>query len=272
MFFLLLLIPLVSAFSVNSPVTIEVLLQDDSVGLVSLSNASCLISVFFFGNNSFVVHDQSMTAGIPYQFTFVPDTAGSYRTSVLCSYLNESVNYHEDFAVTSLVSTPSGAGRGVLVLNANISTAQDSYAVNIRDPIISFPVTYTVNSIPKSSGYASWDLLRDGNKVDSGVFLISGTGQYVFEYDARELTTGDYEIFMWFDGVSKGVNLSVYDAPINFLTGLVIDDSTGEVVTFRVVVLFFILLLVLFVLWLLFYRRKAKKVQNQIPRQQFGNR
>lgn len=271
-FLLFLFVPLVGAFSVNSPVVIEVLLQDDSgSSLVSLSNASCLTSIYFFGNSSFVVHDASMTAGIPYEFIFIPDTAGDYRVSVLCSYLNESVNYHQDFEVTALVSTVTG-GRGVVTLNANITVSQDSYAVNVESPQIIIPIAYTVDNVLKNSYSAKWDLLRDGNKIDSGVFRINGTGQYFFDYDVRELPVGEYEVFMWFDGVSKSVPLRVYDIPMNFITGLIVDESVGEVVTFRVIVLFFVFLLLLFILWLLLRGRPKDKVTVNNPRPAIQNR
>jgi hypothetical protein len=260
---LVLLVPFVSAYSVNQPVVIDALLQDDSSGLVSLSNASCLISIYFFGTNSFVVHDAYMTAGVPYQYVYVPSVAGDYRSSILCSYLNEYVSYFEDFSVTAVSgSNVTVTNRGVSGV-ASISVPQDSYTISAGS--VSIPVSYYLNGVQSLSPVSKWELLRDGNTLDSGVFVLNGK-DYVFNYDFSNMPTGEYQVFMVFDGVTRGVDLSLRPATQNFITGLVVDETTGEVVTFRVVVLFFIFLLILLVLWLLLRRRKKDEVVRPVSR------
>ena len=94
---LLFLLPLVSAYTVNQPLTINVKLQyDNGTALSDVLVPACIDSIYFKGNSSFVQHDAEMTAGTYHSTVFTPSTTGDYQLSVECTYNNETAKYFDE--------------------------------------------------------------------------------------------------------------------------------------------------------------------------------
>jgi hypothetical protein len=292
--FFLVSISCISAYNVGDSVPLSVNAQYDN-GL-SLSNIPipCKLSIFNQGTDVFVLRNVSMIpSGAYHTYSFIPVLDGSYTASVLCSYLGDSSVFWFDFVVGAVPVVPSGGGRGIdpsgsSVLQGVFGNASGSivpehstYVVNVKDDsILTYPTSYLVDSKPANARVSSWKLLRDGNVLDEGSFVISSLGVYSFSYDFKDLPVGDYQVAESFDNKPILVDVRVVSrsADLSMISGLVtLDDGSFSVV--KSGLLLFILIIIIASTILLFRSLRKKSVTTHhvpsnasIPRRDFNNR
>lgn len=259
---LLLLVPLVSAYQVNSPLDIKVKLQyDNGVNLTDVMSTACIASIYYAGNSSLLVRDQPMTPGTYHDIVFLPTAVGDYTISIKCTYGNETVTYHEDFSITPpIVGSTSGGGQ-VLNLNVKIMPEKKSYTVNVHESSkLAFPIQYSVGGKLSNSNEAAWRLVSQDKVLAKGFYKIVSTGNYEFDYDFKDVLPGSYQLFLDFDGRTEIVDVSVVsmEQTVSLISGMV-TGSDGKLSVVRVTfsILFILLLLMAFVL--LWRRSRTQK-------------
>jgi hypothetical protein len=198
------LVPLVSAYQVNQPLTINVKLQlDNGTVLTDVLVPACIDSIYYDGNSSLLVRDQPMTPGTYHSTVFTPPAVGDYELSVFCTHNNETVRYFETISITPVISgSGSGGSIGqVLNLNAKILPSQSRYVVNLGvDSRLQFPVQYYSNGVLAASNQATWTLTQNDAAKDKGTFVMQSTGNYQFDFDFNNYVPGDYTLYLSFYG------------------------------------------------------------------------
>jgi hypothetical protein len=260
---LILCVSFISAYTVNQPLDIQIKLQyDNGVTLTDITSSACIISIYFHGNNSLLVRDQSMIAGSYHSYSFTPVSTGDYTVNVKCDYNNESAIYVEDIVIEPPSSSVSSGGQK-LILNTQISPESTSYVVNLQgQTILQFPIQYFANGKMTNSNEQEFRIVKEDKILDKGMMKITGTGNYLFDFDFKDYLTGDYKIFLYFDGRSQIVDLKVISISedLNFITGWVID-SKGDVSPVRAItgILFLILIIIAVVVFLQSLRQRQRK-------------
>jgi hypothetical protein len=261
--FVLLLVSSVSAYQVNQPLNVQAKLQyDNGLTLVDVNSQACIMSVFDHANNSLVVRDKNMTpAGGYHSYSFIPSDVGTYTINVKCVFNSEEAVYYEDVEIVQLTNEPSGGGVGsqVLNLNAKISPDKLNYVVNLKgDTRLKFPVNYYAGGVLKNSNEAEWRIIKEDKVLNKGSFIILSTGTYQFDYDFKDYLTGDYKIFLYFDGRNEIVNLKVISISedLNAITGWAVN-SDGNVSPVRAIIgISFLILIIVAVV--LFFKRMGR--------------
>ena len=255
----LVVLPLVSAYQVNQPLTINVKLQyDNGTAISDVVVPACIASVYYEGNSSMVLYDSAMVAGVYHGIIFTPTATGVYTLSVKCSYSGETAKYYEDIFITNPIvdSTGGVSGSQTLNLNTKIMPEKRQYVVNLQgDTLLKFLTEYYSNGNLANSNQAEWSVVKDDKILNKGLYVIKSTGIYQFDYDFKDYVTGDYKIFLFFDGRTEIVDLKIIDMNQDLLpiTGFVLDNK-GNVSVVRSLLLVGVLLLILMVV-VLFVRR-----------------
>jgi len=259
----LLFVPLVSAYQVNQPLTINVKLQYDNGSVLSdVLVPACIDSIYFDGNSSLLVRDQPMTPGTYHSTVFTPPVVGDYELSVICTFNNETARYFETIAITPVI-TGSGSGGSIgqiLNLNAKIVPDKSSYTVNLGvDSVLRFPVQYYANGVLANSNQATWTITQNDTAMEKGTFVMQSTGNYQFDFDFKNYAPGDYTVYLYFDGRNQAVTVHVISINSDLLsiTGWVLTDTGAVSPVKAVIALFFLILLVAAII--LFFRRGASR-------------
>ena len=288
--FLFLLIPFVSSYSVNQSIPLSVKVQyDNGVSLSDILVPACVISMFNHDADVFTFRNQSMTpSGEFHTYTFIPSLAGSYTASVLCSHSGDSSAYWFDFDVADIMDNVNSSGRGinpsggsvlqsVFPASQSIAPEHSSYIVNLAsNSVLTFPTSYYADSKLVNAKTSSWQLLRDGNILDSGSFISASSGVYSFIYDFKNLPVGDYQIAESFDNKPMLIDVSVVSrsGDASLISGLVTFDD-GSISVVKLSVLIFVLIIIIIATVLLFRSLRRKPVQpihNPPPRREVQNR
>lgn len=264
LFFFLFLLPLVSAYQINQSITINVKLQvDNGTALQDVLVPACIDSIYYDGNNSFVVHDAPLTPGTYHSMVWTPTAEGSYELSVQCTVSNETAKYYETIPITPvLIGGSSSSGGAVLNLNAKILPSASSFVVNLgQNSDLQFPVQYFSNGVLTNSHEATWSITQNNTVLNSGQFVITSTGNYLFDYDFKNYVAGDYTVYLYFDGRNQAVTVHVISVNGDLLsvTGWVLDSSTGQVSPFKAAFALLFLFLIIAVIILAVRRRRSRR-------------
>jgi hypothetical protein len=258
------LVGVVSAFdtfNVNEPVDLIVRVQyDNNVSLSNIPLSVCNLSVYT--GVGYVLSNVSMIPNGQYHhYVFTPTVAGYYYASVFCSYLGENSLYLFNFNVTVPVDNGvhSGAGSGgggssTLVPQAMIPSIvpdRSSYTVNLlSDSVLKFDTQYSLDNKLSTAKSSSYQLLKDGNVIDSGLLSSTSVGTYTFDYDFVSLPVGQYQVALDFDGKLVLVDVNVVSNSNNIFTGLITADD-GSVSAGKLGVAIFVLIFIIVAIVLL---------------------
>ena len=263
------MIGVANAYEVNQPLNVQAKLQyDNGVSLVDVTSSACIMSVFFHGNENLIVRDANMIpAGGYHEYSFTPNYTGIYTINVKCDYAGEQATFYEDVDITTQLVEPSGGGVGSQTLNLNAMIQPDklNYVVNLKgDTRLQFPIKYFAGGVLKNSNEAEWRIVKEDRVLNKGNFVILQTGTYQFDFDFKDYLTGDYKIFLYFDGRNEVVNVKVISISedLNFVTGWVID-SKGDVSPVKAFLgIFFLILIILAVFFFIRSLRRGGKKRN----------